>query len=128
MKKTLLILLLSGLVLLAFFGGMRSFIKHIYNRTDCEQMNIDNIELRTGIDIPAVVDVDCHSKEGIKTSSFVLDTNSVNITEYIYKNDFSLSNQLYVANGDNKNTKWNATLNPLTHTLTVIIVYKNIDF
>ncbi len=124
MKKAFIIFTVLAVLVISTLFGLQSFIKHIYNRTDCVRYNIDNIELRTGINIPAVLDVDCNSNDSIKTSVFVLDTTQVNVEEYITKNELVLQNDRYVKSNDNENTKWSAELDMATKALTVVLEYK----
>ena len=111
-------------ILLLLYLGVLGLSRHIFHQTSCEQFNIDNIELRTGINIPSIVHVDCDRQGNIKTSKFVIDTSKVDIKKYIASNKFVRSDRLYVANGDNDNTKWDATLDPRTNQLNVHIEYK----
>ncbi len=127
MKEATKILII--LVTIIFFGftGIKSFTNHIYNRTDCEQMNIDNIELRTGIDIPAVSKVVCEFKtaEQRKVSVFTLDKEQVDLAYYTNRNDFIQKGNQYIKSGERADTKWVASLDATTWELTVSVQYKN---
>ena len=95
-----------------------------YNSTGCEQFNIDNIEVRTGIDIPPVTDnINCNSDGHIKMASFVI-KEEVDIRDYIQKNDFIKSENSYENKGENETSKWNATLNLEARKLSVQLIYK----
>jgi len=126
MKGIIKILLIISVLTLLGFAGCKGFINHIYNRTDCEQMNIDNIELRTGIDIPAVSNVVCEFKtaEKTKVAVFTLDKAKVDLTHYTTKNDFIQKGNQYVKSGERTDTKWDASLDATTWDLTVSVQYK----
>ena len=105
--------------------SFNSLAKHIYNRTDCERFNIDNVEVRTGIDIPSIIDATCSSNGKIKNSIFTIDTNKVDINTYIKTNKFVKEDSIYINTGESKNTKWKITLNPESAILNVSIEYKS---
>ena len=114
MKKILIIF--SAIILfftLAGFG-FYGFSKVIYNSCGCERFNIDNIELRTGINIPAVKNIECNYNKTTKTkkSSFIIDTEKVNIEDYIQKNKLvkSDSENLYIKSNDKKSHSYKGVL------------------
>jgi len=111
--------------ILTIMGGVKLLVNHIYHRQGCERFNIDNIELRTGINIPAVSDFDCNCEANRKTSKFVINTQEVELDLYIDDNQFELVNDQYLKQGDNENTKWKATLDKATAELIVDIEYRN---
>ena len=124
MKSTFQILGLIGLSIPLLLGIFLLFAWYISQRTDCEQFNIDNIELRTGIDIPPVTEkVDCQSDGTIKTSSFIIEE-SVDLMAYLEKNKFEKNDSLYTVVGTNDGSEWNATVNSRTRVLNVRLVYK----
>lgn len=126
MKQILIGLSIIALFLLLFMGGFKLLAGHIYGRTDCERFNIDNIEVRTGIDIPAVSNVDCSFDASINTkfSTFTFDKNEVDLEEYVVRNDFEKNGDVYLNTGERTDTKWQAELNPETYVLTVKLEYK----
>ena len=126
MKVLLKTLLILGILLFLGFAGCKGFINHIYNRTDCEQMNIDNIELRTGIDIPAVSNVVCEFKtaEQTKVAVFTLDKVKVDLAHYTASNNFIQKGNQYIKSGERTDTKWDARLDATTWDLTVSVQYK----
>jgi len=126
MKKVSLSLLIGTLVLLFPIFGFRMLVKHIYNRTDCERFNIDNIEVRTGINIPAVEDVICEFKatENTKVSMFTLNKSSLDFSRYIKNNDFVKEGDFYINRGKKADTEWEARLSEEDLKLTVSLVYK----
>ena len=126
MKILTKVLLIIGIIIFLGFAGCKGLINHIYNRTDCEQFNIDNIEVRTGIDIPAVSKVICdfNAIENTKTSIFTLDKTQVNLAHYAARNGFHSKGNVYVNAGERTDTKWEASLNKTTLDLTVSVIYK----
>ena len=81
-------------IVVAFIGigyiGLKSLTYFMYESRSCSWANIDNIELRTNIDIPQTLDCSCsYSKEtDSKTAIFTLDLDSNAILEYADKNGF----------------------------------------
>ena len=124
MKKILIALAAFGLLILCFMGGCYGLSKMIFHKKDCESFNIDHIELRTGVDIPAVSSYDCNCKDNTKTSVFTIDTSKTNLEHYIERNKFVLTGNQYLHKGDNKFTSWEIQLNPSTAQLDVFIEYK----
>jgi hypothetical protein len=129
MKK--IIFLLSGIVLfltLVSFG-FYGFSKMIYNSCSCEQFNIDNIELRTGINIPSIKNVECTYDKRTKTkkTSFIIETKKVTIEDYILENKFVLSDseKLYTKSNDTKNHSYKIKLNKVTGKLDIEIIFKD---
>ena len=122
-----LVLIFGSIAVLAIGAilGFRSLVSHIYNHVDCEQFNIDNIEVRTGIDIPAVTEVECTCNEDktIKTSTFTLDTDQVDLDRYVSRNKFKAIDGHYEHTGERKDTKWKARLDSENHQLTVTVEY-----
>ena len=102
---------------------VNSLVTSIFNRHDCERFNIDNIEVRTGRDIPAVTDCDCKSENMTKTSVFTLDTSVIQVAEYREKHKFIATDSLYIRQDSNEYTKWKATLNHKTAELSFILHY-----
>ncbi len=107
-------------------AGCKSLISHIYKRVDCEQFNIDNIELRTGINIPSIRDVECECNEAktLKTNTFILNSDIVDLPDYISKNKFKLEDGQYKNIGKRKDTEWEAVLNTETSELKIVIKYR----
>lgn len=125
--KTISKTIIIGLLVLLFpILSFNLLSNHIYNRTDCEQFNIDNIEVRTGIDIPGVDDVICEFKatEKTKVSVFTLDKSSLNFARYIKRNDFVKEGDFYVNRGKKADTEWEAKLSEDDLKLTVSLIYK----
>lgn len=129
MKKILLILsaILLFFTLVGF--GIYGFSKVIYNSCDCDRFNIDNIELRTGINIPVVKNIECNYDETTKTkkSTFIIDTETVNIEDYIQKNKLEKADDdnLYIKSNDIKSHSYNVILNKVTGKLEAEINFKD---
>lgn len=133
LKKTMKkILFIIGAILLFFTlvgFGIYGFSKVIYNSCSCERYNIDNIELRTGINIPAVKNIECNYNETTRTkkSSFIIDTEKVDIEDYIQKNklDKSEIENFYVKSNEIKSHSYKMILNKNSGKLDVEIKYKD---
>lgn len=129
MKRILLILATIFLFFSLVGFGIYSFSKVIYNSCDCDRFNIDNIELRTGINIPAVKNIECNYNKTTKTkkSSFIIDTKTVNIEDYIKKNNLEKADDdnLYFKSNNIKSHSYKVILNKNTGELDVKINYKN---
>ena len=129
MKIILQIISVILLFIIVVIFGFKSFSKLIYNSCDCERFNIDNIELRTGINIPKIKNVECNYDENTKTknSSFIIDTEKVDLEDYILKNKLvkSGSGELYVKTNDTENHSYKGVLDKNTGKLDVEIIYKD---
>jgi len=125
MKNLIIIISSIAVIGVGLIFGFRSLVSHIYNHVDCEQFNIDNIEVRTGIDIPAVsrVECNCNEEKTMKTSTFTLDSEKVQLEQYVLRNNFKVSNGLYENSGERADTRWNAILDLETRQLKVTIEY-----
>lgn len=124
-KRTAKIFLGLIFILALTFAGLNLWAKSIYNRKDCKSFNIDNIELRTHTDIPAIVKSECNCNGNIKVSKFIIDDTRVEIPDYIIKNNFVKSGDLFIKAGERNDTKWNASLNTQTNELLITIEYKD---
>ncbi|MFT5724098.1 MAG: hypothetical protein ACI9JN_001215 [Bacteroidia bacterium] len=121
-----LILKITGiffLVIALFMGSFIMLSKHIFNRRDCIRFNIDNIEVRTGINVPAVVSSDCNCTETSKSSTFKLKTSTLDLETYIEANNFASVDNKLVNSGKNERTKWPAELDTSTANLSFQIEY-----
>ncbi|WP_299334655.1 hypothetical protein [uncultured Psychroserpens sp.] len=125
MKKLLTIVSLLAFIFLMLYGALHLFGRQIYNTKSCELYNIDNIELRTGVDIPKVKSTDCECKDNTKVSKFIIDTNQLDLDRYISRNDFELKDSIYVKENDNDNSTYRVTFNKKTAELIVNLTYKN---
>lgn len=113
-----------GALILVSIVGCIGLKRHIYFRTDCYRFNIDNIELVTDINVPALVDSECSCESGIKESLFTIDTSRVDLKSYIKKNKFVAKDSLYINEGETTFTTWVASVNPRTAALKFWIVYR----
>jgi len=79
------------------FGGCVGCVKFIGNSNSCEWFNIDNIELRAHIDIPAIEVESCScildKEDDSKTNYFKIHTDAVDMDRYLEKNSFISVNE-----------------------------------
>lgn len=129
MKKVLLILSVLALFLTLVGFAFYGFSKMIYNSCDCKRFNIDNIELRTGINIPSIKDTECIYDETTKTkkATFIINTEKVDIEDYILKNKLVKSDaeDFYVKSNDIKSHSYKGILDKNTGKLDIEIIYKD---
>ncbi len=124
-RKWILIPVLFVGFILAGMGLIKLLLNHIYDRQDCERFNIDNIECRTGINIPEVLDAECDCEDNVKTSCFVIDTKHTDLEKYIVRHGFQkVDKQFAEAKGSDENTEWSATLDYTSGDLYFLINYK----
>ena len=123
MKKLIIVVLSIAIIVSVVYLSLLLFGKHIYNRSDCKRFNIDNIEMRTHINIPPIVSQDCNCQGNIKISNFKL-TSDINLEDYVKKNRFSKENGIYVNRGEREDTQWEILLNPKNLEMNVRIEYK----
>ena len=124
MIKALKIIGLVALGVLVFMGSFKLLVRHIFNRQDCERFNIDNIELRTGVNVPSISDCDCRVTENMKLSTFILDTTVVDIGSYAETNGFKKSGPLFKKSNETNKTSWQATLDDKKAEIRFLITYK----
>lgn len=122
-SNSLKIIGITVVAITLFFGGCKLLIKDIFNRKDCERFNIDNIEVRTGIDVPSVSESDCQCIGDTKTASFIIDNTKVDLHEYVSKHDFVKDDSLYIKSNKSEHTDWNASVNMETAELRFILHY-----
>jgi hypothetical protein len=118
--RVIAVLLLAAVM---FMSGFVLLAKHTFNRKDCIRFNIDNIEVRTGINVPSVTDCDCEATQSDKLSTFIIDTTHTNLATYIVKNDFEKGDNYYFKEGQNDKTIWKARLDTETAELRFNIHY-----
>ena len=116
------VLVISGIL---FVGSVHLFGKHIYNTRSCNVFNIDNIELRTGVNIPKVTATECQCTNDTKVSKFIIDSEQIEVDDYIKKNNFKLIDDLYIKANDNENSTYKVVFNKETSELIVNLTYKN---
>ena len=117
----ILFAVIIGLPLL-FMAGCKSVVKTIYNSMDCDQFNIDHIELRTGIDVPKVKRYSCHLDDTSRRVAFEVLLNPSELSEYSTKY-FEWDSTLFKAKGQRIDTKWNASLDTSTSVLLFNLFY-----
>lgn len=91
-KRNVVLLAVTIVIAMVSIGflGYQTLLRNIYQSRSCEWANIDNIELRTLIDIPATSDCDCIYDEtaDTKTVVFNLDLELSEIMQYATNNGF----------------------------------------
>lgn len=114
------------IILFCLAGSCKGLIHFIYHHMDCNEFNIDHIEVRTGIDVPKTVSSICHLSEDQtkRKVDFVLDTTVVDIDRWLKMNKFAKSGKQYVKLASLEDHDWQATFERDKHQLSVQIVYK----
>ncbi|WP_298903263.1 hypothetical protein [uncultured Psychroserpens sp.] len=125
MKKLLFGSVLLGIAVAMLYGGLHLFGRHIYNTQSCQLYNIDSIELRTGVNIPKITSTDCTCENNRKISKFKIDTDKVDLDDYISKNDFTQVDNLYIKENDTKNSTYKVIFNKAKAEILVDLIYKN---
>lgn len=87
MKNIFFGLAILGIVILIFRLGSFRLSKTIYKTKDCEQFTIDHLELRTGVNLPKLLELNCNfdDQNDLKIHEIQIDTNEVDIPSY-YQN------------------------------------------
>lgn len=92
-KSKIALLVVAIVVALGCLGlmGLQAFCDKIYESRDCDFANIDNIEMRTSIDIPEIHACDCRydEREFAKKVTFIIDKKSLDLDDYITKHGFT---------------------------------------
>ena len=129
MKKIIFILSGIALFLTLVSFGFYGVSKVIYNSCSCERFNIDNIELRTGINIPSIKDTECTYDKITKTkkATFLIDIEKIDLDDYIKKNKLVKSDygQLYFKSINIKSHSYQGVLNKKTGKLNIEINFKD---
>ena len=121
-KKILILLgFIVGLPLL-FMAGCKTLTSTIYQSMDCDQFNIDHIELRTGIDVPKIKRKNCQLNDSTRTVEFEVLLNSEELKSYSTKY-FHWDAPLFTAQGRRSDTQWEASLDTSTRALIFNINY-----
>lgn len=126
MKTRNVSLLISVIVVIPLLltQGCRSLMKNIYNSMDCNQFNIDHIELRTGIDVPQIKRNYCELTDTSRTVSFQLLKTGEDKKAYAQKYFRWTKGSLFVQEGSNSDTRWSARLDTVTSELVFKLHYK----
>jgi len=99
MKDWLLLFFCVIFPIALFCGGCYQLHQHIYHKMDCKQFNIDHLEVRTGIDIPAKQTVTCDlNAAGNRRVNTILIKPYVDMEAYVKKNDFIFQIPIMIAN------------------------------
>lgn len=107
--RVLLIIALIFAIPLLFIKGCQSLTHTIYWSMDCDQFNIDHIEVRTGIDIPKVTTKKCSLTEKQRITDFNIELDEHALSAYANKH-FTFIDSLYFASGVQEHHLWFATL------------------
>lgn len=121
--KKLLILLgfVVGLPLL-FMAGCKTLTSTIYQSMDCDQFNIDHIELRTGIDVPKIKRKYCQLNDSTRTVEFEVLLNAEELDAYSAKY-FEWNAPVFTAVGERSDTRWQARLDTSSRALIFHLYY-----
>ena len=121
-KKILILLgFIVGLPLL-FMAGCKTLTSTIYQSMDCDQFNIDHIELRTGIDVPKIKRKYCQLNDSTRTVEFEVLLNAEELDAYSAKY-FNWDSTLFVAKGQRSDTRWHARLDTSSRALIFHLYY-----
>ena len=107
-----------------FVQGCRGLKRTIYSSMDCDQFNIDHIELRTGINIPKIKRLHCEIQNNTRKVGFLLRKTGSDEIEYA-KKYFTWNGTLYTAAGKNPETEWIATYDSTTNIFELQLEYLN---
>jgi hypothetical protein len=122
-KKNVLLLLSVSIGLpLLFMTGCRALVKNIYQSMDCDQFNIDHIELRTGINIPSVQRNYCELIDSVRSVSFQVLLNTEELEIYSAKY-FEWNTPVFTAEGERSDTRWEASLDTSSRALNFNLYY-----
>ena len=125
-NKTARILLIIAIIFaipLLLVKGCQSLAKEMYWSMDCDQFNIDHIELRTGIDIPKITRNYCELSPTQRKVSFELHKSGKDKAQYAAKYFDYSGDHLFSASGTRKDHQWFTTLDTTTNELIFIIHY-----
>ena len=123
-RKVIIITSLTILVPLLLMKGCQSFARTMYNSMDCNQFNIDHIELRTGIDVPQIKRNYCELTDTSRTVSFQRLKTGKDKKAYAEKYFRWSKGSLFVQEGSNSDTRWSAQLDTVTSELVFKLHYK----
>ncbi|MCT4622864.1 MAG: hypothetical protein N4A46_04515 [Schleiferiaceae bacterium] len=127
MKRVLIVVSVLAATALLGMGGLKLLSVQAYNSCTCERFNIDNLEVRTGIDIPKLDSLHCHLTEdgSLKQNAFFLHSD-VDLDHYVERNNFEKGlTDYYLNSGEKEDHEWRAVLNTKTRRLDFSIRYKD---
>jgi len=134
------------------YGGLWGLVYVIAKSNSCTVYNIDNIEVRTNIDIPSILDnPQCFrgKSPNSKTNHFRINTANVNMDRYVERNSFISASDVdldlsvfeklvktpeitpdntqnfYYNSGKGKKTDWLAIVDKKSGDLWVYMEYRN---
>lgn len=121
-KKILILLgFIVGLPFL-FMAGCKTLTSTIYQSMDCDQFNIDHIELRTGIDVPRIKRKYCQLNDSTRTVEFEVLLNAEELDAYSAKY-FEWNAPVFTAEGERSDTRWQARLDTSSRALIFNLYY-----
>jgi len=108
-----------------FIGCYKLLSNHIYHKMDCQQFNIDHIEVRTGIDIPKTTFANCEMDEhqSYRKATFTIDSTRVDIADWLVKNKFQQDETTFINSGSKADHSWLAEFDPADDELVVQLDY-----
>jgi uncharacterized protein YceK len=117
------ILLSIALLLFLLLGGCGLLRKTIYDSMDCNQFNIDHIEMRTGINIPLIdstihCSLDAHFRDVSFRLSEKVDMNRYANSHFVWSDDNGWRSE-----GKAEGHRWKAELDTITRQLAFTIQY-----
>lgn len=124
-KNSIVISICLGVFFLIILGvGIVKILPaYIFNKMDCSTFSIDQVELRTGINIPKIKSINCVCVSNLKDVSFVIDDSKVDIDEYLAKHDFVNNGNVLEKEAENNYSKFIATFNPENNQVSIKIWY-----
>ena len=110
-----------------FMQGCKGLARTMYRSMDCDQFNIDHIELRTGINVPKVERNSCTLEDYVRLVSFQLLEDDEFREGYI-ADYFEWADSLFYASNAGRHTQWSATLDTTTNELTFRLRYTSYEY
>ena len=107
--RTVLILAIIIAIPLLLMKGCQSLTRTIYWSMDCDQFNIDHIEVRTGINIPKVSTLNCTLSSTQRLVDFNIQLDTEAMRTYADKH-FTYQDSMHYAEGVREHHRWFATL------------------
>jgi len=108
-RKVLVFILVTICIPLLLMKGCQSLTRTIYWSMDCDQFNIDHIEVRTGINIPKVSTLHCSLSSTQRLVDFNVHLDDDELHSYADKH-FTYQDSLHSAEGVREHHRWFATL------------------
>lgn len=123
-RRLLIIITVVIAVPLLLMQGCRSLVKNIYNSMNCNQFNIDHIELRTGINVPQITRNYCELTDTSRRVSFQLLKTGKEKAAYAEKYFTWSEKNFFISAGRDEFTRWFASLDTVTSELIFELYYQ----